>query len=238
MIGVGIITYNREKLFKNLISSLPKADVCVVINDGTPYESYPKGFHVIEHENNKGVGAAKNSALKYLIEKGCEHLFLIEDDMLITREDIFDEYIKLSEEADFKHLNFGFHGRANRKGTDYDGEYSPMSVDTINGVKFFVNKNIVGSFSYYRKEIIEEVGYMDEDFYNGVEHVEHTYRITKHENRYPFWRFPDIFESYKYIKEQEDCRNSVIGKDKKLQEKNNRLFRNKHGISIVEIPIK
>jgi hypothetical protein len=98
-IGVGMVTYNAEDRIKQSAKTIPTwIENFVIVNDGTPYspDSYPEHAHIIQHDTNKCVGAAKNTALDYLLEKGCEHIFLIEDDILIKDENVFKEYIKHS----------------------------------------------------------------------------------------------------------------------------------------------
>jgi hypothetical protein len=44
----------------------------------------PEGIHVIENRPPyQTVGKAKNKALKYLINADCDHIFLIENDIII-----------------------------------------------------------------------------------------------------------------------------------------------------------
>jgi glycosyltransferase involved in cell wall biosynthesis len=84
-IGVGIITYNRPEGLKKLLNSLSQCDNInvVVVNDGERIDNLEKfNYHLINNENNLGVGKSKNKALEYLVEHtDCEHLFLIEDDV-------------------------------------------------------------------------------------------------------------------------------------------------------------
>ena len=88
MIGVGIITCNRPHFFVKCFRAIPKNVELVTINDGANFEDWAKllnekPFHYIHNEINLGVGKSKNKALRYLIEKGCTDLFLIEDDIIV-----------------------------------------------------------------------------------------------------------------------------------------------------------
>ena len=82
-----MVTYNAEHRIKQSAFTVPNwVKNFVIVNDGTPYseDSYPKGAHIIQHETNKSVGAAKTTAIKYLLENtDCEHIFLMEDDIII-----------------------------------------------------------------------------------------------------------------------------------------------------------
>ena len=54
-----------------------------------------------------GVGACKNIAAKRLLDAGCMHIFLVEDDVKIKKDSVFTEYIKTAREFNIEHLNFG-----------------------------------------------------------------------------------------------------------------------------------
>jgi GT2 family glycosyltransferase len=203
-IGVGIVTCKRPEFFKNCINSIPSVDSLFVVNDGTPYynlEVNPSNLkEVIQHEKSKGVGVSKNELLRNLIQDGCDHIFLVEDDMLIKDANVFNEYIKLASATGIWHLNFGYHGPANKKA---DGSKNPrLVVEYKDGMKLALNPNCVGSVSYYLRGVIKSVGYMDEKFVNCWEHVEHTNRIIKAGLHPPFWWFADLANSDDYIEEQ------------------------------------
>lgn len=137
---------------------------------------------------NKGIAHMKNLALKDMIEEGIDHLFLLEDDILIKDLDVFEAYINYAEKKGVEHLNFAHHGPANK------------DVYTIynNSICY---PNIVGAFSYYTRHCIERVGYLDEELYNAWEHVEHTERIANAGLTYPFWYFADLYGSEYYLEE-------------------------------------
>ncbi len=59
------------------------------------------GTHYIQHDVNRGVGITKNDALRYLLDKDCEHIFLIEDDRVAMFTALFEkalEEIRLAQE--------------------------------------------------------------------------------------------------------------------------------------------
>ena len=94
-----MVTYNAEHRIRQSSITVPSwVKHFVIVNDGTPYTdgSYPENAHIIQHETNKSVGQAKNSAIEYLMSQGCEHIFIMEDDVLIKDENVFDQYIKTS----------------------------------------------------------------------------------------------------------------------------------------------
>lgn len=242
-IGVGVITCNRKDFFAKCIKSIPSVDSIVVVNDGLPYDSevYTSAVkEVIQHSKNKSVGVSKNEALRYLIQDGCDSLFLIEDDIMIQNPEVFTRYIKTAEASGIWHLNYGGHGSYNRDQSTNEVrirnqiEYTPeITVD------FYYN--ILGAFSYYHKGVIKAVGYMDERYVNAMEHVDHTYNIIKAGLHPPFWWFADVHESWKDIKDiKANFEGSEIRKDQKTWEQNFNnacnLFMRKHGNIPMKVP--
>jgi hypothetical protein len=200
--------------------TVPDVDEFVIVNDGSPYPDniYDKRAHVIQHKHNTCVGVSKNDALRYLISKDCDHLFLIEDDVLIKRPDVFEAYINAAKTSGIWHLNYALQGPANRKQVNrinnvnerqdlqQDSEPNPREIiEYDNGVKIALYPNIVGSFSYYLKGIIKNVGYMDERFKNAWEHVLHTQQVISKGLHPPFWWFADIANSYDYLTDIPGC---------------------------------
>lgn len=203
-IGAAIITCKRQQFFEKCVNSLPPVDKLVVVNDGDAYSNsvYPsKVTELIQHTRSKSVGLSKNEALRYLMQNDITYLFLIEDDMLIKRQDIFEAYIKAGAKSGIQHLNFSQHGAANKKP---DGSKNPREViDYGDGVEIGLYPNGVGSFSFYHKGIIKNVGYIDEHFSgNSWDHISHTLSIIEKGLHPPFWWFADLANSEEYIDEQ------------------------------------
>jgi len=169
-IGLSIITHRRFDYIKQCLTSLKNnnyggADFVTVIQDGFDYTTeqldeliklLPEGGK-IHSQANKGVANAKNNALKLMLQEGCEHLFLMEDDILMKHPETCNHYINYAQKHNIKHLNFAHHGPAN------------VNNPAIwKGVCCW--RNCVGAFSYYTKDLIEEVGFMDEGLVNIWEH--------------------------------------------------------------------
>lgn len=116
-IGLGLITCNAVEKFKQSVLTVPEVDAFVIVNDGLPYESsvYPTRAVLIQHDKNYSVGKSKNDALRYLFEQGCEHIFLMEDDVLIKNPEIINKYIRASETTGLLHFNYALQGSNNRK---------------------------------------------------------------------------------------------------------------------------
>jgi glycosyltransferase involved in cell wall biosynthesis len=212
-IGIAILTYNRPQFCHDCINSIPKLGPLVVINDGNSYrdEVYDKSKvdEVIQHSQNKSVGVSKNEALRWLYQNNCEYLFLVEDDMFISNPNVFEDYIKASKHTGLTHLMFGYHGDGN---INPDKSPKPRKiVDYGNGIEIALNLHCVGSFCMYHRGIVKHVGYIDEHFNkNCWDHVEHSYKIVQKGLIPAYWWWPDLANSYTYIKEQGDTKTTSV----------------------------
>jgi len=239
-IGVGIITCDREDFYIKASESLNKAlqiypdYETVTVNDGTNKLKY-QPINLIDTIGRQGVGKAKNAALKFLIEKDCEHIFLMEDDIEIVDSNVFNEYIKTANITGVKHLNYALHGNHNQ-----DGYGNPIIRKTVNypdNTKIDLYPNLLGAFSYFHASVLDEVGLIDEEFYNAMEHVDHTYRIINAGYHPPFRWFADVHGSNKMLKDiVPDHQQSKIRNEANFQETFNKgldLFIWKWGFSVV-----
>jgi GT2 family glycosyltransferase len=249
-IGVGIITCNRTDYLKNLLNSLAPCrdgiDELVIINDGKPIENIAGSNDTwINNPKNLGVGKSKNKAMQHLMDKGCDYIFIIEDDMLILDKNIFSRYIEAHKVSGIHHFNYGPGSPFNRKQSiqfdlhnrhllDQDSEPNPKLVLDYGTIKISLFEHTVAMFSFFTREVLEKVGLIDESFYNAWEHVDHTYRIIKAGFHPPFWWFADIYESEKYLTEAPGAiDNSSIANKTEQWEKNvyggREIYKQKHG---------
>jgi len=209
-IGLGIVTYNREEYCKQVIDKiLPNVfDTIVLVNDASPYTfTVPDYIHSIVNVSNMGVGRTKNVCFKYLMEMGCDYIFILEDDILLNDLSVIEKYIKLHERTGIHHFNYGFHGPANK----INGEPKPkVTIKYKDEPSLIMNHNCVGAFSFYTKKCLEACGLMNETYINAMEHVSHTYTIAQKGMTTPFWYFADLYESYNYIDEIECSEKSSV----------------------------
>lgn len=214
-IGLGLITCNRENFFKKSYKSIPeeKLDEFIVISDGKQYDylsSIPTYFR--QHRENLGVGKSKNEALQYLLEKNCTHIFLMEDDITIQDDSVFDAYIQASKDTGIKHFNFALHGNYNLD--SYGNPVVKKTVQYPSKASISLYHNVLGAFSYYHSDVLNDVGLMDENYYNAMEHVDHTCEIIKAGYHPPFRWFADIANSQNYLKDiVGEHKDSEIRKD-------------------------
>jgi GT2 family glycosyltransferase len=248
-IGLALITCDRYNfLQKSLTSVLKHTNTfesnffkLIVIDDTPPslrdnsvYEGL--GVEVIHTQGKEGVGRAKNYGLKGLSDAECEHIFLMEDDVEILDHKIFDLYIKAAKTTGIKHLNFGLHGNHNR---NLNGD--PVSRRIINypdQTKIVLYPNILGAFSYYHIDTLKDVGLIDEQFYNALEHVDHTYQIIKAGYHPHFRWFADVQDVENYLKDiVPDHQNSKIRSQEDFAEnflKNHERFVKKNNFAVVQ----
>ena len=203
MIGLGIVTYQRPDYFKQCVDSvvqnaLETVDVCFAYNDGSKVgaSDYRRIYKALDprikyryNPKNQGVAHSKNYLLKRMMDAGCDYMFIIEDDILIKSPKAITEYIRLSKESGIEHFLFAHHGPAN----------IGMLFMSEKGVDLYTA--CVGAYCMYTRQVIEEVGYFDEEMFNAMEHVEHTFRIARAGYSTPIPTFPDLTKSREYLEE-------------------------------------
>lgn len=228
-VGLAVITYNRPRVLKKCLESLGRhgwggADECLVIideqRDDAKYSlalNEINNFHYIGA--NRGVAAAKNKAISMLMDLGCDHIFLMEDDIAMRQDFVCLRYIDYAARHGIHHLNYALHGDLNRDKKNFYG-------------KVACYPNCVGAFSYFSKESIGKVGLYDEGFFNAYEHVEHTWRIAKAGMTLPFWFFADHPRSKDFFVDIAGVEGSVIRSDSRFienVEKGKKYWLEKHG---------
>lgn len=238
-IGVGIITCNRPDFFRKCYNSVLKTnfDDLVIVNDGASYNIPIETGHLIQHTKNVNVGASKNEAMKYLLDRGCEYIFTLEDDIEIVDSNIFNQYIDAHKKTGIHHYNFGFSQREN-----LDNNLQPVikcAVD-YNSTKIILTQNILGALTFYTREALQAIGLHDIRFNKGHgDHLELTYRAYKRGYATPFWWFADIDKSWQMIRNLSNMTDDSIVRAENFKEKFNEarnIFKSLHGIDIFDIP--
>ena len=250
MIFVGIVTCNRVDFFNKCYSSVLNAnnvDVIAVCNDGTEEVELKKYTIYLRHDKNKGVGISKNDLLKKALSiPEVEHIFILEDDMIVKDPDVFNIYVKAAKKSGIYHLNYGPGSPFNRK-QDFEFDLhnrheckqdTPLNpkfvVDYGDNISLAFYEHSVAMLTYFHRSVLEDVGLHDEEFFNAWEHVDLTYRIIKAGYHPPFWWFADVAESDKLISEAPTAiENSTIAKDTEQWKKNvyggREIYKKKHG---------
>lgn len=191
-IGIAITTHNRPAVLARAIEQhlnyLPAGSLLVVIDDGSqPAATVPEGIELVRLETSQGIVAAKNASLTALMDAGCEHLFLFDDDAWPISPAWHLPYIESPE----PHLAYQF--------LDLAG---PNKLNDI-AVLYRDDKHIAytgqrGVMLYYHRSAIEKVGGFDPVYGRGMyEHSDLALRI--HNAGMTSWAYADVTGSEKLI---------------------------------------
>jgi len=243
--GLSIITCNREDYFKKIIESVPfdKFDKVYVVDASDEESAYAekyksKGFEVIQ-KGRKVVGVAKNMGIEAMIEQDIEHMFLMEDDVIIKNPDVAEKYIETANATGiWGTLAHNTHGDGN---FDHDGNAiikNTVKYDNGLGLDFYLNS--VQPWTYIHRNIIRHVGLFDEKYVNAIEHLDH-YKLQEIKKLGSFyWWFPSPLncqEDMVDVDEKHD--GSIIRRDEKWEEhlkEGVKLFHSKYKASPFNIP--
>ena len=257
-VGIGIVTCNRPKFLRGLLKSLKpclKNEDCpiaewVIVNDGEAQDKPSEALCATWINNTKNIGVAKskNKILKHLLDKNCDYMFILEDDVEIIDKNIFAAYIKAHELSGIHHFNYGPGSPFNLKQTniqnydlhnrhllDHDTEPNPkMLLQYSSDCEIALYEHTVAMFSFFTSTCIKKVGFFPEEYSNCWEHVDHTYQIIKAKLHPPFWWFADVANSHKMLRVADEAiQESSIAKDNHQWMKNvmegREIYKTKHG---------
>ena len=216
-IGIAVTTHNRADVLKRALEQhmkyLPAGTLMVVIDDGSkPAAVLPDGVQQLRHETSLGIVASKNASLNVLMDAGCEHLFLWDDDAWPVAANWHLPYIESPE----PHLSYQFLDLAGpRKLNDLEVLYRDDRHVAYTGQR--------GVMLYYHRSAIEKVGGFDSVYGRGMyEHSDLALRI--HNAGLTTWAFADVVGSDKLIHsldEHEQVERSVPRPDREEQVKRN-----------------
>lgn len=219
-IGIAISTHNRADVLKRALSQhmqfLPAGALVVVIDDGSkPAAVVPDGVQLIRHETSLGIVASKNASLSALMDAGCEHLFLWDDDAWPIADNWHLPYIESPE----PHLAYQFLDLAGRN------KLNDMSV-LYRDDKHIAYTGQRGVMLYYHRSAIEKVGGFDPVYGRGMyEHPDLALRI--YNAGLSTWAFADVAGSEKLIHsmdEYEEVARSIPRPERESLAKANALI--------------
>ncbi len=191
-IGIAITTHNRANVFQKALAEqqrfLPPGAILCVVDDGS--DQPPKtqnNVRLIRNEKAQGIPAAKNAGIRILMEEGCTHLFLFDDDAYPLCADWYKPYIRSPEPhlcAIFTHWADGTPvGDCNIIGGDQEHIWYSHAR---------------GYMLYLHRSAIEKVGGMDTIYRTGYEeHLDLSDRI--YTAGLTSWRYMDVRNSDKLI---------------------------------------
>lgn len=200
MYGIGITTKDRLNLLKELVDSIHKhTDMSNVL------------LHIEDDSiDNIGVAKRKNNCLRAL--RGCEALFLLDDDVKIIK----DGWIEFFIESKQQHLLFLNRGLHQKKAIE-------DNLFNENELKYTVEyyHDCGGVFLFMTKEVIEKVGAFNEKFTPyGFEHCEYSIRILGEQNNYPMLKGTDEY-IFAHDYSTYGHKSSITEKEKQICIKNN-----------------
>jgi hypothetical protein len=225
---IGIVTYNREDKFKEILQSIEKLDCKLLcVKDGS-LNSYQHHDNLIQLDTNNGVGKCKNILINKFLESNEEHLFILEDDAKIKNIEVFHKCIEFSEESGLLHFNWN--------------SYRNNSFSNIIQYKNFLchsYNNTEANFSYFNRKFVEKIIF-DENYKNAWEHLD--IELQGHLQGFlpPFW----YFVSPKFLDDDLECIDdgistiTNIGDYELNYNKGSEYFKNKYGMYVSQIPSK
>lgn len=216
-IGIAITTHNRPDVLKRALEQhmkhLQSNAFVVVVDDGSkPPAIAPDNIKLIRHEKSLGIVASKNASLEALMDAGCEHLFLWDDDAWPIDDNWHIPYIESPE----PHLAYQFLDLAGpRKINDMTVLYRDDKHVAYTGQR--------GVMLYYHRSAIEKVGGFDPVYGRGMyEHPDLALRI--YNAGLSTWAFADVVGSEKLIHsmdEYEEGSRSIPRPDREALVKRN-----------------
>jgi GT2 family glycosyltransferase len=177
-IGIAITTHNRHEVLSRALEHhlkyLPAGALVVVIDDGSEKPvTVPDDIRLIRYESARGIASSKNACIEALMDAGCDHLFLFDDDTHPVSEGWWKPYIESSQ----PHLMYLWGNDVIFRDGDITGYQRPK-----------------GCMLYADRRVIDRVGGMDPAFGRwGFEHESWSDRI--HNAGFTTCRYQDVANS-------------------------------------------
>ena len=216
-IGVSVSTFRRqdnlEKLIRSVLAHTKPDDFVVGIDDENDVASAGicKSLSVEYYKApNKGVAVNKNRLIKILYDRGCDYIFLLEDDLIIIKE-CLKPYVSIMEQTGLP-LMSGLHPDL-VEFPKLDSNFS--IIKTIKEEKFDIvyPSSCSNIFMVLHRNIIDLCGYFNTKQYKNKYGRVQTMWLGQAKGRYSALRFnkfiekkmgwPDIKQgrsTYQYIK--------------------------------------
>ena len=193
-LAIGIVTCNRQEFFNNLINSIDQefSDKLYVVNSGQKYTEYSDNIKVHQCVRNPTVvGIAKNILLRNMLQNSpnAEWFFVLEDDITIIDNKVFDEYIDTAKVSGLIHgqLSYGLHGLYSN--VKQDGTPDTKYLVNYNSKNVAVYKESFAAFTLFHRSTFSNLGpnLFDERYLNAAEHLDLHHRCYKSGLGTPFW---------------------------------------------------
>lgn len=246
-----IVTYNATPWLKSCLESCKNYKVVVVDNASTDEtiaiikRDYPH-VHLIQQSNNLGFGQANNIGIRYALDAGAKHVFLLNQDAYLV-DNVLDKLVGFQEE----HIQYGIlspiHITASKQKLDLNFSSFMFSEKSGQFYSDFVlanNKPPVYDVPFVNaaawlisKACLEKVGGFDPLFFHYGEDDNYCQRVAFH--GFKIGVVPDIYiihdREERIIKEIE-----VFSEDyfKKIEKKYKVQFANINVVNQIELKIK
>lgn len=187
-IGVGISTHNRGETARRSLQHwrkhLPPGAELVVVDDASdePFDEATYRF-----ERNAGIPRVKNKCIELLVDRGCDELFLADDDCWPLTPEWWKPYVESPE----PHLMRIFKDLSGRnKLNDITEVYRDAQHVAYSGSR--------GMFLYANARVLDVVGGMNPEYGRwGWEHPDWSCRI--YNAGLTSWRYADVTNSDQLI---------------------------------------
>jgi hypothetical protein len=172
-----------------------------------------------------------------LLKEDCDHIFIIEDDMIIQDSDIFQKYIETSKVSGLKY--FSFVSTSWESGEPFN-RTPRLVVEYSKNISVSFYKNMCNEFTYHHKSCYDKVGFYDSQFRDPFD-IDMAYRESQQDYAAPFWWFADITNSDFYIKNNPIAVSRLQAerpdgnREQRIQEQW-KMFIGKHGVMVNQIP--
>ncbi|URZ14840.1 glycosyltransferase family 2 protein [Clostridium felsineum] len=199
LVYIIILNYNGYKDTIECVNSIEKitySNYKIVIVDNASKDSsaeiLKKNFDkhvIIQAESNRGFAAGNNIGIKYAIDNGAEYVLLINNDTVVEKDFLMNlvKNIDVNKKvgmltgkiyyyAEPKRIWFAGGGINELKGNAYHVGMNEIDV----GEKYSCKQQIKfasGCFQLISKELINNVGYMNEKYFMYYEDTDYCYRI-------------------------------------------------------------
>lgn len=200
-IYIVLINYNRYKDTIECINSIKKNEKgieyeIVVVDNKSTNESVEKlkqiqDIHLILSENNKGFSYGNNLGIKYAIENGANYILLLNNDTIIEKNSISILYNEMTKHEDVgimsaRVMYYDAPDRINCIGGHIDWYKGIAVLKNWNTVyepsnkKFDYTQFITGCCMLIKKDVIDKVGYLPEEYFMYFEDVDYCVDIQNH----------------------------------------------------------
>ena len=202
--AVAIITCNREEFLHKALDSIDRdaVDKIFVVNAGGQFKNPPKDVKILQcNRNPTVVGIAKNIALREMKNAGYEFLFLMEDDVVVKNNAVFQKYIETAMDSGLwaGQLSYATHGGIGGGNVAEDGTPIKRLEVQYTDHKVDLYKHSLHAFVLYHANTLKHIGYMNESYINAAEHLDHYFNAYNKGLGCNYWYFPDIENSFEYL---------------------------------------